>query len=51
MQGTSLRNILQDVKLPEEIKVDEVAANLSDGVLELTLPKKAPKKKRKVAIK
>jgi HSP20 family protein len=39
------------VKLPVEIKVDEVAANLSDGVLELTLPKKAPKKKRKVAIK
>lgn len=39
------------VELPEEIKVDEVAANLSEGVLEITLPKKAPKKKRKVAIK
>jgi HSP20 family protein len=39
------------VDLPEEIKVDDVAANLSDGVLEITLPKKAPKKKRKVAIK
>jgi HSP20 family protein len=39
------------VDLPEEIKIDEVTANLSDGVLEVTLPKKAPKQKRKVAIK
>jgi HSP20 family protein len=39
------------VGLPEEIKVDDVTANLSDGVLEITLPKKAPKQKRKVAIK
>lgn len=39
------------VQLPEEIKVDEVTADLADGVLEITLPKKAPKKKRKVAIK
>jgi HSP20 family protein len=39
------------IELPEEIKVDDVAANLSEGVLEVTLPKKAPKQKRKVAIK
>ena len=39
------------VDLPEEIKVDEVTANLSDGILEITLPKKAPKRKRKVTIK
>jgi HSP20 family protein len=39
------------VDLPEEIKVEDVKANLSDGVLEITLPKKAPKQKRKVAIK
>ena len=39
------------VELPEEVKVDDVSANLSDGVLEITLPKKAPKEKRKVAIK
>jgi HSP20 family protein len=39
------------VELPEEIKADDVAANLSEGVLEITLPKKAPKQKRKVAIK
>ena len=39
------------VELPEEIKTDEVAANLSEGVLEITLPKKAPKQKRKVKVK
>jgi HSP20 family protein len=39
------------VELPEEVKIHEVAANLSEGVLEITLPKKAPKQKRKVAIK
>jgi HSP20 family protein len=42
------------VDLPEEIKVDAVNANLSDGVLEVTLPKKAPKpqkQKRKVQVK
>jgi HSP20 family protein len=38
------------VELPEEIKVDDVAANLSEGVLEIMLPKKAPKQKRKVSI-
>jgi HSP20 family protein len=42
------------VDLPEEIKVDDVNANLSDGILEVTLPKKAPKpqkQKRKVQVK
>ena len=39
------------VDLPEEIKADEVTANLSDGVLEVILPKKSPKPKRKVAVK
>ena len=39
------------VELPEEIKTGEVDANLSDGVLEVTLPKKSPKPKRKVTIK
>jgi len=36
--------------LPEEVKVGEVAANLSDGVLEITLPKKTLKQKRKVKV-
>jgi len=39
------------VELPEEIKVDDVAANLSEGVLEITLPKKVPKQKRKITLK
>jgi HSP20 family protein len=42
------------IDLPEEIKVDSVNANLSDGVLEVTLPKKSPKpqkQKRKVQVK
>jgi HSP20 family protein len=39
------------VDLPEEIKANEVTANLSEGVLEVMLPKKAPKQKRKVSIK
>ncbi len=33
------------VDLPEEIKADEVTANLSEGVLEVMLPKKVPKQK------
>jgi HSP20 family protein len=36
------------VDLPEEVKIDEVNANLCDGVLEITLPKKAPKPRRKI---
>lgn len=39
------------VDLPEQVKVDDVTANLNDGVLEITLPKKEPKPKRKVAVK
>jgi HSP20 family protein len=39
------------VELPEGIVVDGVTANLSEGVLEITLPKKEPKQKRKVEIK
>lgn len=38
------------VELPEEIEVDEVKANLAEGVLEIALPKKTPKPKRKVKI-
>ncbi|MGW8288916.1 MAG: Hsp20/alpha crystallin family protein [Candidatus Bathyarchaeia archaeon] len=41
----------RSVQLPEEIKTDEVKANLTDGVLEVVLPKKAPKKARKIPIK
>jgi HSP20 family protein len=38
------------VDLPEEIKADEVSADLTDGVLEIKLPKKTPKQKRKVKV-
>jgi len=39
------------VDLPEEIKVEDVEAKICDGVLEVKLPKKQPKKKRKVSVK
>ena len=39
------------VQLPEEIKTDDVKANLSEGVLEIVLPKKSPKKGRKITLK
>jgi HSP20 family protein len=39
------------IELPEEIKIDEIKADLSEGVLEITLPKKTPKPKRKIALK
>ena len=45
------QSFYRTVELPEEIKTDDVTANLSDGVLEITLPKKTPKPKRKVTIK
>jgi len=45
------QSFYREVELPEEIKADEVSANLSEGVLEITLPKKAPKQKRKVTVK
>jgi len=39
------------VQLPEEVKTDAVTANLVDGVLEIVLPKKMPKKTRKITLK
>lgn len=39
------------VALLEEVKVDDAQANLQSGILELTLPKKVPTKKKKVPIK
>jgi len=44
------KTFYREVDLPEEIKVDEVSANINDGVLEITLPKKTPKQKRKVKV-
>lgn len=45
------RSFYRTIQLPEEIDVGKVVAELSDGVLEVNLPKKKPKKKRKVKIK
>jgi HSP20 family molecular chaperone IbpA len=39
------------IRLPEEIKIDDAKANLTDGVLELVLPKKAPKHRKQIPIK
>ena len=41
----------REVALPEEVSIDDVKADLKDGVLEVTLCKKAPKQKRKVSLK
>jgi len=45
------KTFFRKVDLPEQVKTGEVNANLTEGVLEITLPKKAPKQKRKVTIK
>ncbi|MGZ4851332.1 MAG: Hsp20/alpha crystallin family protein, partial [Candidatus Bathyarchaeia archaeon] len=45
------KTFYREIELPEEIKIHEVNANLTDGVLEITLPKKAPKQKRKITPK
>ena len=39
------------MRLPEEVKADSVEANLKDGMLEIVLPKKVPKQKRKIVVK
>ncbi len=45
------RSFHRRVVLPEEIVADKVEAKLDDGVLELIMPKKTPKKRRKIEIK
>jgi HSP20 family protein len=47
----SSESFYRQMVLPEEVKVDEAEANLQNGILELVLPKKVPKKKKKVQIK
>ena len=47
----SSESFYRRMALPEEVNVENTEANLKDGILELVLPKKAPKKKRKVSIK
>ena len=45
------KSFYRSVQLPEEIDIDKVVAELVDGLLEINLPKKKPKEKRKVKIK
>ena len=45
------KSFYRTVDLPEEIDVNGVTANLTEGVLEICLPKKTPKQKRKVKVK
>ena len=47
----SSESFYRRMDLPEEVKVENAEANLKNGILELVLPKKEPKKKKKVSIK
>ncbi len=37
--------------LPEEVKYEEVSADLKDGVLEIVLPKKSPQQRKRIQIR
>jgi HSP20 family protein len=45
------KTFYREIDLPDQIKSDEVSASLNEGVLQVTLPKKAPKQKRKIVVK
>ena len=47
----SSESFYRKMTLPEEVKFEEVSADLKDGILEIVLPKKAPKPKKKIPIK
>jgi HSP20 family protein len=38
------------VTLPQEVNSNEAQANLNDGILQITLPKKEPMEKKKLTI-
>lgn len=40
----------RSIELPEQINSDAVKADLKDGLLEITLPKKEPKERRKITL-
>jgi HSP20 family protein len=50
-QERTEESFYRTVTLPEEIKFEEVSADLKDGLLEIVLPKKTPKQRRRIAIK
>ncbi len=45
------KTFYREVGLPEEIDLEGVTANLTEGILQITLPKKAPKPRRKISVK
>jgi HSP20 family protein len=47
----STESFYRKMTLPEEVKFEEVSADLKDGLLEIILPKKEPKPKKKIPIK
>jgi HSP20 family protein len=47
----SSASFYRKMTLPEEVKFEEVSADLKDGLLEITLPKKEPKPKKKIQLK
>jgi HSP20 family protein len=44
------KTFYRKIDLPEEIKIHEVEADLTEGVLQITLPKKSPKEKLKIKL-
>ena len=47
----SSESFYRKMTLPEEVKFEEVSADLKDGLLEIVLPKKEPKPKKKIPLK
>lgn len=45
------RSFYRSIRLSEEVKTDKAEATLKDGVLEVVLPKKTPKPKKKLTVK
>ena len=46
----SAQTFYRKVPLPKEVKSGEAKANLNNGILEVTLPKKEPKESKKIAV-
>jgi HSP20 family protein len=49
--GRTFGRFERAVALPEAVETDQIEATLADGVLHLTLPKKAEARPRKIAVK
>ena len=49
-QERSQQTFYRRIQLPEKVVADNAKANLKDGVLEITLPKKEPKETKKITV-